>query len=134
LREYRKILKARNLLIKSNNDNYLDIVDIQLAKAGKILIDFRNRMIKDVSFLFSEIFNEISGISNVTLEYRPSWKNLDNNQIIELLASRRKTDALFLTTTTGPHRDNIIFLPKMEKILHPKHLLVSGDCLHYFQE
>lgn len=110
LRTYRKILKTRNMVIKNGNTNVLEVLDIQFAQAGLALQEERKLLLKGLSAYFSTLFKDISDIPNVSLDYRPSWKYEKIDEILDLLVSRRETDKLFMTSTTGPHRDRWLFL------------------------
>lgn len=112
LRKYRKILKTRNLILKEQNENkisVLDSIDIQLVLSGLEIQQKRQRCIEEFNTVFSAIYEEITGISNVRLKYEPSWKKNDFDSNLEELKNKRNIDFLMKTTMSGVHRDKIKF-------------------------
>jgi DNA replication and repair protein RecF len=116
LRNYRKILKSRNVVLKSwkgrDSTVLLDAYDPQMVHYGLRLMEKRTEMAKDFSSVFEPLYHEISGIDGVSIQYSPSWKN--DNQDIELSSffERREKDIAYGMSLTGPHRDNYIFTRK----------------------
>jgi len=109
LRNYRKILKLRNIEIKNGKKELLDVYNQQLASAGLTLQTSRNTTINDFNKTFSPLFRDISGFEEeLYIEYLPSWKNCSTeNEIIERLESKISTDFILGTTSSGPHRDGL---------------------------
>ncbi len=107
LRNYRKILKLRNIEIKNGIKKLLDVYNYQLAAAGLELQNSRFITIDDFNDTFSPLFRDISGLSEeLFIEYLPSWKNCtDIEEVTAKLESKIDTDYVLGTTTTGPHRD-----------------------------
>lgn len=119
LRNYRKILKTRNLLLKECNYEMLDIYDYQLAQKGLEIQIKRKNLVFQFNEIFGKLYEQISGIENVTISYVPSWKEIKQdigtkfpsvNDITEFLKSKRDQDKIMQTTLSGPHRDKIIFV------------------------
>lgn len=114
LRNYKKILKSRNLVLKNHEYDMLDIYDSQLAKFGLTIQLKRKKTIFEFNEIFGRIFEEISGIGGVSICYHPSWKaenvNLDFDYILNHLHQNREKDKTFETTLSGPHRDRIDFV------------------------
>lgn len=108
LRNYRKILKLRNIEIKNGKKELLDVYNYQLAAAGLELQTGRSSTIVDFNKTFSPLFREISGFDeDLFIEYLPSWKNCTSiEEAAARLESKTDTDFVLGTTTTGPHRDN----------------------------
>jgi len=119
LRNYRRVLKARNLLLRDcrlaggvlrgETAAVLDALDPQLAAYGAALMEQRGQAAAAFSQVFEPLYREISGIEGVTVRYLPSWKP---QEILPALAARRETDASFGVTLTGPHRDRYVFTRK----------------------
>jgi recF protein len=109
LRQYKKILKTRNNILKEKNTGLLDIVDFQLVEKGLEVIKRRTRTITDFNRIFARLYEEVSGISNVTIDYTPSWKTPNSNEVLAQLAEKRNMDLLYGTSMSGPHRDHIRF-------------------------
>lgn len=119
LRNYRKILKTRNLLLKENNYEMLDIYDFQLAQKGLEIQKKRKNLIFQFNEIFGRLYEQISGIEGVSIAYIPSWKEIkldvgnkfpDVNDVISILKEKRDQDKIMQTTLSGPHRDKIVFV------------------------
>lgn len=110
LRQYKKILKTRNVLLKEKKLGLLDVVDQQLVESGIEVIRRRNKTIYDFNRVFARLYNEVSGISHVNIEYIPSWKQESFEKIVVFLAERREWDVSMGISMTGPHRDRIRFV------------------------
>lgn len=117
LRNYKKVLKSRNLILKNKEYEMLDVYDAQLAKFGCIICERRKKAVFQFNQIFGKIYQDITGIENLRISYHPSWKieNDDDaipneNEILSLLLARRDKDKFMETTITGPHRDRIDFV------------------------
>ena len=119
LRNYRKILKTRNLLLKECKYDMLDIYDYQLAQKGLEIQLKRKKLVFQFNEIFGKLYEQISGIENVMISYIPSWKEIKDevgtkfpsvSDITELLKNKRDQDKIMQTTLSGPHRDKIIFV------------------------
>ena len=119
LRNYKKVLKSRNLILKNHQYDMLDVYDSQLAVLGLIIQKKRKNAIFQFNQIFGSIFEKITGIEGVSILYRPSWKESEisgekkfpaSQDIINLLLSQREKDKNFETTLSGPHRDRIDFV------------------------
>ncbi|MFP4364113.1 MAG: DNA replication/repair protein RecF [Spirochaetia bacterium] len=112
LRKYRAILKTRNQVIKDRRSDLLPLYDFQLSKAGWEIQEYRKELITLFNTGFSKIFRAISGIKpELTLAYRPSWKNAgSSSQAQDILERTREQDLAQQTTTTGPHRDKLYYV------------------------
>lgn len=110
LRQYKKILKMRNNLLKEKNTGLLDVVDFQLAEKGLEVIKRRTRTITDFNRVFARLYEEVSGIGNVTIDYGPSWKGTTVDEILATLAEKRNLDLTYGTSMSGPHRDHIRYI------------------------
>ncbi len=119
LRNYKKVLKSRNLILKNHEYEMLDVYDKQLAELGLIIQDKRKKAIFQFNQIFGKIYQEITGIEGVSISYHPSWKELETENgkffpaspdIINLLLQKRDADKNMETTLSGPHRDRIDFV------------------------
>lgn len=112
--QYSKILQQRNSYLRNYGEGYgnkdltvLDILDEQLAKEGDLLFEKRRAFL--LSFLpeVKQLYNEIARqYEDITLIYESS---LLNNHFRELLAYQRQKDLMLQRTSTGIHRDDLIF-------------------------
>lgn len=119
VRNYKKILKSRNLILKNHEYEMLDIYDNQLASLGLIIQSKRKKAIFQFNEIFEKIFEEITGISGLSIVYDPSWKEIicdvgkkfpDTGDILNYLKDKREVDRAMETTMSGPHRDRINFV------------------------
>ena len=114
LRNYKKILKSRNLILKSHQYEMLDVYDNQLAQQGLIIQEKRKKAIFLFNQIFGKIYAEITGIEGLTIHYGTSWKSenekITYEEILKILESKREQDKTFETTMSGPHRDRINFV------------------------
>lgn len=111
LRRYRRILRNRNMSLKRRETELLDVYDRELATVGLEITTRRRQVIQEFTRVFVEEFRRIAGLpDDLSLEYRPSWRDLDTpEEIVQHLENRRRTDSEQRTTTSGPHRDRILF-------------------------
>ncbi len=107
LRAYRQVLRSRNLCLRENRDDLLDIYDAQLAQFGLVLQVRRAELVREFDAVFAAMVGEILGSDEpVRIRYRPSWEGLSTTeQVMERLAGVRDRDRLAGATSTGPHRD-----------------------------
>lgn len=110
LRNYKKVLKSRNIVLKEQKYQLLDVLDIQLAENGIEIQKKRKELIRFFDLYFSDLYYEISGIENVHIVYAPSWKGDTSVEVLEILSQKKEIDKQMCTTMSGPHRDHIRFL------------------------
>ncbi|MCQ2575396.1 MAG: DNA replication and repair protein RecF [Treponema sp.] len=134
VRNYKKILKSRNTVLKNHEYEMLDIYDTQLAQLGLVIQSKRKKCIFQFNEIFGKIFEEITGISGVEIFYEPSWKEVTEevgkrfpsvNEVINYLKEKRESDKVMETTMSGPHRDKINFI-KDNKLFIP--IASTGQC------
>ncbi|MBP5464943.1 MAG: DNA replication/repair protein RecF [Treponema sp.] len=125
MRRYKRILKSRNLCLNEHNLALLDRYYLQLAQNGLEIQKRRKMAIFKFKDIFSRLYEEVSGLSGVTLRYLPSWKKpaADSaaegmpaaadlpsvDDVLARLRDMRLADEKMGTTMTGPHRDRIEF-------------------------
>ena len=114
-RRYKKILKSRNLSLKEQKYEMMDVFDLQLAKEGIEIQRKRSNTIFKFNQIFGKLYEEITGIDGLAIKYVPSWKtsdeqNLTLDQAVSILKSKREMDRVIQTTMSGPHRDKIVFV------------------------
>ena len=111
---YTRILQQRNSFLRSYNDGYgnrdlsvLDILDEQLAREGNALFakrrDFLLRFLPLVKSQYNDIARHFEPIS---LLYE---SELMQGTHEELLQAARQKDLVMQRTTTGIHRDDLVF-------------------------
>jgi len=127
LRNYRRVLKARNAVLRSAfgsrpvPGDLLDALDPQLAAYGLKLMEQRTKAVGLFSGLFGPLYHTVTGIEGIGVRYAPSWKLLGQisggsgdaaaqaAQAATLLAERREADIAAGQSLSGPHRDRYIF-------------------------
>lgn len=112
--KYTKILQQRNSFLKAYNDGYssrdlsvLDVLDEQLIWEGDALFKKRNRFL--IYFLpqVKNLYNEIAQqYEPVSLIYE---SGLQQNSMQELLHFNRQKDLLLQRTSSGIHKDDLVF-------------------------
>lgn len=114
LQRYNRALKQRNEALKAASFNpsvlaTLDMWDEQLAMAGCELMQHRRAYITELSAACSETYSEIAGAAEtLSIGYIPSaMRGDDPGSIMEDLQIARDNDVRRMTTTVGPHRDEI---------------------------
>lgn len=119
IRNYKKILKSRNQILKEHNYEILDVYDSQLVQYGLIIQDRRKKAIFQFNQIFGKLFEEITGIDGVSISYHPSWREIEqenekifpaSQDILRLLYNNREKDINLESTSSGPHRDRIDFV------------------------
>lgn len=107
IRNFKKILLTRNLVLKNKQIKLLDVLDIQFAECGIEVVKKRNETIRDFNKVFTRLYKEVSDIDNVYIDYSSSWKTETIEKILISLIEKRDLDLAMGTSMTGPHRDRI---------------------------
>lgn len=119
LRNYKTVLKSRNTILKNHQYEMLEAYNTQLVQYGLIIQEKRKKAIFQFNQIFGKIYEDISGISGVSISYHPSWKEIEtengkifpaSQDIFKLLKSLEDRDKDYETTCSGPHRDRIDFV------------------------
>ena len=111
LRNYNRILKNRNIVLKEGKDDYLSLYDHQMAETGLSIIRKRKEITEEFNKTFSYIFSLVSDIENsIKIVYNPSWKSdCEYDDIINRLEKKRDSEKAACTSLSGPHRDRYLF-------------------------
>jgi len=111
LRQYERILKNRNSVLKSKDKEIISVLDQQLAEKGIELIKIREKITKEFNETFSVVFSKVSNIdSKIKILYRPSWGfEPDTEKIKKMLLSKIEAETALGTTLSGPHRDRFYY-------------------------
>jgi len=111
LRQYEKILKNRNTVLKNNDKEIISVLDMQLAEKGIELIKTRERITEEFNETFSNVFLKVSAFdSKIKILYKPSWGfDPDIEKIKQILSSKIEAETALGTTLTGPHRDRFYY-------------------------
>lgn len=125
---YNKVLAQRNSFLKNIppsgvfDSGLLHVLDMQLAGPATYIFETRTRFLKLLFESVTAFYQRISEHQEViALEYRSSLQEKD---IRQLLKDSQKKDIALQRTTTGIHRDDILFLLKQ----HPfKNIASQGQ-------
>jgi DNA replication and repair protein RecF len=117
LRRYRRVLKSRNTVLREymqkpgSIDAVLDALDPQLAEYGQKLMEKRETAAREFSGVFGPLYEEVSGIAGINVQYVRSWKNTSQNgtDALSHLREKRAADMAAGLSLSGPHRDRYIF-------------------------
>lgn len=112
-RRYRKVLRNRNASLREGRDSLLDSYDVQLARMGWIIQEKRCGVIEDFNRTFQPLFRSLFEGRSPELEitYRPSWRSSrSEDDCLVQLKERRARDRERGLTSSGPHRDAILYL------------------------
>lgn len=117
LKEYLKLLKERNLILKNRKieENLLRAIDIQLVTCSKIIDTYRYNYIKSINKVLNEVSKKISNKNKLLfIEFNPLCEINDEyeNNLFNKYKELRKKDILTKTTTIGIHKED--FLMKIE--------------------
>lgn len=108
LRNYHKVLKQRNLTLKLQDNNMLDVWDMQLSQYGIEIIERRSCFVKEMNAIGQEIHGTISNYREAfQMLYKP---NVSSEAFMRQLSKNREKDKIKQITSVGPHRDDIQFL------------------------
>ncbi len=112
LQRYHHVVKQRNQALKDvrANRSPFDCVEAwnsQLVETGLFITQKRVDSLAIINQLL-ETFNKINR-THINLEYEPSMKKLNINEIYQDLNDNRESEIFKGSTSMGPHRDNISF-------------------------
>lgn len=109
---YNSILKQRNALLKQYEGrpapaSLLGIYDEQLIQPTAYIFQKRQHFVEAFHSAFQEAYQAISGgQERVSLTYRSA---LESASLLELLEASREKDRVLQRTTSGIHRDDLVF-------------------------
>lgn len=115
-----RVLRQRAALLRQSGGRStddvattLDVWDLRLADAGKVLAEARERLVSDLGALVGPTYARLAGNPGahgnslpVRLEYVRSWAG----DLREALVASRRDDLRRGVNTVGPHRDDVLLL------------------------
>ncbi len=112
--QYTKILQQRNSFLRAYNDGYgsrdlsvLDVLDEQLLKAGNFVFEKRKDFLLHFLPTVKTVYNDIARhYEPVSLVYE---SELLGNDFETLLQASRQKDLVIQRSSTGIHRDDLLF-------------------------
>ncbi|KUG07044.1 DNA replication/repair protein RecF [Solirubrum puertoriconensis] len=112
--QYSFLLKQRNALLKQFAErhtfdrDYLQVLDEQLIPAGEQLVVRRQEFLEQFTPVFQRHYQELADSrEQVTLEYK---SQLPGQDFAQMLRQHERKDLALQRTTTGPHKDDYVFL------------------------
>lgn len=112
---YNRVLNQRNQLLKDLHIrpdfmDTLDIWDMQLSEYGKKIMERREQFLSSLDERLTEIHGRLTGgREELHLFYEPSCEKED---LAAVLLENREKDMKYKMTSAGPHRDDISFFIK----------------------
>ncbi len=113
LGEYNKVLNQRNKLLKQIYHNpslkdTLSVWDMQLVDYGRKLIARRKEFVTQLEGMVFQINQKLTGgKEKLYVKYEP---DVEEGDFLNRLQQDQDKDLRTLTTNTGPHRDDLLFL------------------------
>lgn len=121
LGRYKRVLDQRNNLLKEINKGQgrssdLDVWDSQLAQYGADIMSRRAKFVEFIARSAASIYQTLAqDVEPFDIKYKPSIEvsAFDEepeirNRFAGILAARRDNDVIRSTTTSGPHRDDLV--------------------------
>lgn len=111
-RRYLKALDQRNSILKNlkfnpNMEEFIEDFEKELAVTGSEIISYRKRYIEAINKFLPEIYNGLSdGKEEISAEYETTAGD-NEAQFLEALKNSRYDDMQTLSTSVGPHRDDL---------------------------
>ncbi len=109
LQRYRHVLKTRNKYLKERRIDMLDVVTTQLIDHGKTLVEKRAEAIQLFSKVFNSLYEKITRIHGLTVQYVSSWQNKKEDELMDYIKKQQEKELLLGVTLSGPHRDKYYF-------------------------
>ncbi len=107
LSQFLKILKQRNMALKQGATQELDALTHQFIHIGCEIQEKRKRFFENHAAIISNLSHQVSdGEFTIRLEYRPSWKSTEYEEIDISMKSNRERERITKITHSGPHRDS----------------------------
>lgn len=112
--QYQKVLRQRNAALKQMGESgrfqesLLEVYDLQLQMPGLYISEKREAFVEEFNPILAQVYRTISGgAETASCSYRsPLQKEPD---LMELLRKHRDKDRILHRTTTGLHRDDLVF-------------------------
>lgn len=120
LNEYNKILKSRNEYLKTNeiiNKDYLDVLTNKLVDLNIYIYKERKKYVETINKYLSNIYEDITGKTNILLKYDSFIENEDNikEELEDKFNLIYNTELLQRVTLLGVHKDDFsIFIDNVK--------------------
>jgi len=110
--KYRRVLKQRNALLRSNTTELADQIfawDLKLAELAGYLVKKRIQFVSYLNSRIEVLYGQIAGQRlKITISYRSSIDSEDyGSSLLAALKTKLRLDQLTNHTSVGPHRDDM---------------------------
>lgn len=110
---YKRALEQRNALLKTARERYVDPAsyepwEAQLGHHGAALRQTRTEYVAELGPLAQESHGSMATGERLELSYAPKDEALEEEALIEALASGREAEVARGATNFGPHRDDVL--------------------------
>lgn len=109
LQQYNRLLLQRNRILKEAEPDraLLEVVDMRMASCAEPVYDARKRFVEELRPVVAEYYKALSGDSEqVEVSYS---SELSKASLDAILSSAYEKDRVLKYTTSGIHRDDLIF-------------------------
>jgi len=109
LQQYNRLLLQRNRILKDAEPDraLLEVVDMRMASCAEPVYDARKRFVEELRPVVAEYYKALSGDSEqVEVSYS---SELSKASLDAILSSAYEKDRVLKYTTSGIHRDDLIF-------------------------
>ncbi len=113
LNMYNKLLKQRNMYLKTTNINanssseYLEILTNKLIEYGEKIYISRKKYIDLLNESIGFFYNSICGIDDLKLEYVSDYKNFVKENVLAKYKENLNKDIILGKTSFGVHHDDL---------------------------
>ena len=119
LRNYKKILKERNTILKEKKKELLEVYTYQLVETGFPILNRRKELINFLNERFSPLYREIAGVDeSLEIVLNSSWKGDDKKDILNSVYRKETKELHYGLTLSGPHRDTFSIMLKSQDYLN----------------
>lgn len=101
-RKFKKVLQQRNSLLKSRQQNQINVWNTELVQYGTIVSKYRKEYLAKLEPVFFELCNFFLKFKTIELKYIPGWDESD--YFIKILENDLQKDLRYGFTHSGPHR------------------------------
>ncbi len=129
LKQFKKVVLSRNKVLSLISENKEDLAslrpwDKQFADYGSYLHYERKLILEELSSYVSKYYQNISGTTDeVEIRYQSSVANEDDADLEEIkkrmyqrLEETRQRDLAYGSTSTGPHREDLLFFKNKQPL------------------
>ncbi len=116
LKNYKKILKQKNILLKQGDNGTLSLWNEKLAENGARIMLFRKKFIDELIPYAAQFHKEISG-DEFTIKYNTSfaWDKTETKEelyekFLNAIEKKKEAEMALGASLVGPHRDDMEFI------------------------